>query len=82
MRWLGALLLTVGLLLAVLFALRERPTRADLRFASAQELNTLDPQRMSWMQDIRIAECLFEPLLKVRQSDRAAPNPGTLAPTG
>ncbi len=38
----------------------------ELRFVSSAELNTLDPQKMSWLQDIRIAQCLFEPLVVYR----------------
>jgi oligopeptide transport system substrate-binding protein len=37
---------------------------AVLRFASGNDHHFLDPQRMTWLHDIRIAECLFETLLK------------------
>ncbi len=38
---------------------------ADLRYISAVELRTLDPQRMTWLEDIRVAECMFEGLVRV-----------------
>ncbi|MGH6754454.1 MAG: hypothetical protein ACREDP_20050, partial [Bradyrhizobium sp.] len=37
-------------------------TRADLTFINRGEIGTLDPNRMSWMQDIRVGYCLFEGL--------------------
>jgi oligopeptide transport system substrate-binding protein len=43
--------------------------RAEFRFASATDHHHLDPQRMSWLHDIRVAECLFEPLVKRDMSD-------------
>ncbi len=52
--------------------------RADFRFAVGAELNTLDPQRMSWLHDIRIAECLFEPLVRMRLPDMQV-EPGAAA---
>lgn len=43
------------------------PTAAtgEFRFVSAVDHNTLDPQKMSWLHDIRIADCLFEPLVRI-----------------
>ncbi|NJL32501.1 MAG: hypothetical protein HC898_13290 [Phycisphaerales bacterium] len=38
---------------------------ADLRYISAVELRTLDPQRMTWLEDIRVAEGMFEGLVRV-----------------
>lgn len=43
--------------------------RADFTWAVGTEPNTLDPQRMSWLKDIRLAECLFEPLVRMRMPD-------------
>ena len=37
---------------------------ADFVFVSAAPHKTLDPQQMSWLDEIRIAECLYEPLVK------------------
>ncbi len=40
-----------------------------LHFVSSANHHTLDPQQMSWMHDIRIADCLFEPLLVLSVPD-------------
>lgn len=37
----------------------------EFRFVSADEHNFLDPQKMSWLHDLRVAECLFETLVRV-----------------
>ena len=37
---------------------------ADLTFIIGQEHNHLDPQKMSWLHDIRLAGMLFEPLVE------------------
>ncbi len=42
---------------------------ADFRFISASAHHYLDPQKASWSHDIRIIECLFEPLVRVRPDD-------------
>jgi oligopeptide transport system substrate-binding protein len=36
--------------------------RAGLTFINRGEIGTLDPNRMAWMQDIRVGYCLFEGL--------------------
>ena len=41
------------------------PPEADLTFLGSGEHNHLDPQRMSWSHDIRLAQCLYEPLLSL-----------------
>ncbi|MHC4349804.1 MAG: hypothetical protein ACYS15_14895 [Planctomycetota bacterium] len=41
--------------LAVVIHLDDAPPRADLVFVNRGEIFTLDPQRMSWMQDFRMA---------------------------
>ncbi|HCT43660.1 MAG TPA: hypothetical protein DF699_00435, partial [Phycisphaerales bacterium] len=38
--------------------------RADLVFINSSDVNTLDPQRMSWMHDLRTARLLFQPLVQ------------------
>lgn len=52
--------------------------RKQLIFISNQEHNARDPQRITWTQDIRLADCLFEPLIL---ADYAAMqlNPGNAA---
>lgn len=54
------------LLLAVLIATRsDRPLpRADFTFINKNDVTTLDPQRMSWMQDLRVARLLYEGLVR------------------
>ncbi len=66
MRWLiGIIIFDLVLLLAV-FGGRGVSERADFVFVSGSEHTFLDPQRASWLHDLRIIECLFEPLVKVR----------------
>jgi len=61
------MLLPLALLVALVAAavLSDRPApRADLVFVNASEVNTLDPQRMSWMHDLRTARLLYEGLVR------------------
>ena len=53
----------VALVALSVFGDRPEP-RADLTFINSSEVNTLDPQRMSWMHDLRTARLLFEGLVK------------------
>ncbi len=53
----------VALVAFAIFGDRPQP-RADLTFINSSEVNTLDPQRMSWMHDLRTARLLFEGLVK------------------
>jgi len=49
---------------AALWATNEKPAPpAEFTFISASEHNYLDPQRMSWSHDIRLANQLYEPLV-------------------
>tara|TARA_R110000737_G_scaffold2923_16_gene9815 strand:+ start:67927 stop:69849 length:1923 start_codon:yes stop_codon:yes gene_type:complete len=51
--------------LVALSVFGDRPLpRADLTFINSSEVNTLDPQRMSWMHDLRTARLLYEGLVK------------------
>ncbi len=65
-----AMMLIAWVAFAAAIALPAAPVTAQqagvLRLLVLEELITLDPQRMSWMADIRIANCLFEPLLVVK----------------
>jgi oligopeptide transport system substrate-binding protein len=54
-------LIVVGAL--VLATDRPRP-RADFTFANHAEVNTLDPQKMSWMYDLRMGRMLYEGLAR------------------
>jgi oligopeptide transport system substrate-binding protein len=42
----------------------EAQPEADFVFASASQHHSLDPQRMSWLHDIRLARALYEPLTR------------------
>lgn len=45
--------------------LSDRPApRADLVYINSSEVNTLDPQRMSWMHDLRTARLLYQGLVE------------------
>jgi oligopeptide transport system substrate-binding protein len=45
--------------------LSDRPQpRADFTFINSGDINTLDLQKMSWMQDFRVARILFEGLVR------------------
>ena len=45
--------------------LTDRPQpKADFSFINRGDINTLDLQRMSWMQDFRVARILYEGLVK------------------
>jgi len=39
--------------------------QADFRFISSSAHHYLDPQKASWSHDIRVIECMFEPLVRV-----------------
>tara|TARA_R110002073_G_scaffold37866_1_gene108883 strand:+ start:36851 stop:38773 length:1923 start_codon:yes stop_codon:yes gene_type:complete len=61
------MLIPVAVLVALvaLSVFGDRPLpRADLTFINSSEVNTLDPQRMSWMHDLRTARLLYEGLVK------------------
>ncbi len=71
-RWLMTLGCTLLLLLTACGKESEKssatqadPTaQADLTFICNVAPNTLDPQKMSWLHDIRIANALYEPLIR------------------
>lgn len=55
------LVLGIGLTVAT-----DRPDPpADFTFVNRGDVSTLDPQRMSWMQDLRMARLLYEPLVRL-----------------
>ena len=68
MRLLVPFLLLVALIAAAV-ALDRPPERADLVFVNRGEIFTLDPQRMSWMQDFRMAYSLYEGLVRWNSDD-------------
>jgi oligopeptide transport system substrate-binding protein len=66
------LLLPIALILAVLVAVvavDRTPKKADLVFAGRGDVFTLDPQRMSWLHDMRMAYCLYEGLVRWNTDD-------------
>ncbi len=73
MRWICCAL--VGLLTAgAFFTFEGSRSRADITFSSA-DVFTMDPQRMSYMQDLRVARALFEGLC-ARDNTRGIATPG------
>jgi len=63
----GRLLLPVGLLVAIVVVIvaTDRPApRADFTFINRGDVATLDIQKASWMQDLRVIRLLFEGLVK------------------
>ena len=55
--------------LGVVIALDDEPPPADLVFVNRSEVFTLDPQRMSWIQDLRMAYALYEGLVRWNNDD-------------
>ena len=62
-------LLTTLSTLLTLAACGEPIEQADFRFISPSAHHHLDPQKISWSHDIRIIECLFEPLVKLHPTN-------------
>ena len=52
------------LVLASVLWLDDTPPDADLVFVNQNEVFTLDPQRMSYLQDLRLSHLLYEGLLR------------------
>ena len=54
---------TVGLLgLLLVYSLAAREPRADFTYVNPSGIHTLDPARMSWTQDLRVALNIWEGL--------------------
>lgn len=51
-----------GIILAAVMSDRPLP-KADFTFINRGDVTTLDPQRMSWMQDLRVARLVFQGLV-------------------
>lgn len=69
----GRLFVPIALLAAVLFAViaADRPLpRADFVFINRGDISTLDIQKASWMQDLRVIRLLFEGLVRNDVLDR------------
>ena len=63
MKVLAPLILLVVFLAAVVVT-DDSPADADLVFVNQNEVFTLDPQRMSYVQDLRLAHALYEGLVR------------------
>ena len=55
--------------LGVLLSIEQPGNDADLIIASEDEIKTLDPQRMSWLHDMRLAYALYEGLTRWNTND-------------
>ncbi|MFI4917288.1 MAG: peptide ABC transporter substrate-binding protein [Phycisphaerales bacterium JB060] len=62
LKILAPVILLVLVVAATLVTDRPMP-RADFAFVNRGDVNTLDLQKMSWMQDLRVARVLFEGLV-------------------
>jgi oligopeptide transport system substrate-binding protein len=82
-----SLLLTLGLLVTIGCGFEQddpEPTgnKGTLRFLSAGDVDTLDPQGTSWLIDFRLIEAVYEPLLRVDpQSMQVVPAAAEAMPT-
>ncbi len=56
-------------LMAAMIVLDDPAPRADFTFVDRDEVFTLDPQRISWMQDFRMAYALYDPLVRWNNHD-------------
>ena len=66
------LLLPVVILIAVIagvFTFDKQQPRADFVFINRGDVFTLDPQRMSWLNDMQMAYCLYEGLVRWNPKD-------------
>ena len=61
------------LLVGTVVALEESRPRGDFVLVHGSDLFTLDPQRMSYQHDLRVAKALFEPLATIDADGRAVP---------
>jgi len=64
MRTLIAVVLGLMVVLAASVAVDRPAPRADLTYIDSQDFISLDPQRVSYMQDIRAVSCLYETLTR------------------
>lgn len=60
----AALIIAGLVILLVVFGSKTAEPPADLTFYNGNDVTTLDPQRMSWIPDMRVARLVFEPLVQ------------------
>ncbi len=66
------LLLPIAILFATVvavFTFEEKHPKSDFVFINRGDVFTLDPQRMSWLNDMQMAYCLYEGLVQWNPSD-------------
>jgi ABC-type oligopeptide transport system substrate-binding subunit len=68
MKLLAPFVLMIAALASVVW-LDDTPPEADLVFVNQNEVFTLDPQRMSYIQDLRLAHALYEGLMRWHNAD-------------
>ena len=66
MKWIRACLLVIGFCVA---GCGRREAPAEFVLVTPDEHKHLDPQKISWSVDLRIAQCMFEALLNVDPKD-------------
>ena len=66
MRWLVGILVLDLVIAGLLISRVAKNEEPDFTFVCENAHRFLDPQRMSWLHDIRVARCLFEPLTRVQ----------------
>lgn len=69
------LILATSILIVSMVGACEKTKKADFVFVNRGDIGTLDPNRMSWMQDIRIGYALWEGLYAL-DPDTLDPIPG------
>ncbi|MEC8321833.1 MAG: peptide ABC transporter substrate-binding protein [Planctomycetota bacterium] len=66
-------LILLALLVAVVIGFEDRRPRADFVYVHGSDLFTLDPQKMSYQHDLRMAKALYEPLAAIDPEGRVVP---------
>ncbi len=66
-------LVLLAILVAVVIGLEDRQPRADFVYVHGSDLFTLDPQKMSYQHDLRMAKAIYEPLASVGPEGKVAP---------
>ena len=78
MRIAIGLVILLGGLLATVIAAEDRRPRAEVALSQSADCFTLDPQRMTYQQDLRIGRGLYEGPVRT-DPDTGEPLPGVAA---